>query len=169
MGVKLIMRALLVNAKAGFSFWTLPKTGILSGSKTLAPPLGIITVAAMLPSRWELKFVDLNTRRLTDADWNWADMVMVSAMLAQRDSMLAVVGEAKRRGKPVVVGGPYPTSVPDELSAAGADFLVLGEGECSIPPFLNALEQGATHGVFRCDEKADMSTSPIPRYVLIRF
>ncbi|MFH0824169.1 MAG: radical SAM protein, partial [Pseudomonadota bacterium] len=71
--------------------------------------------------------------------------------------------------KPVVVGGPYPTSVPDELSAAGADFLVLGEGECSISPFLRALERGATHGVFRGDEKADMSTSPIPRYDLIRF
>ena len=67
---------------------------------------------------------DLNTRRVTEADWHWAEMVMISGMLVQRDGLLALIREAKQRGKTVVVGGPYPTSVPQEPLDAGVDFLI---------------------------------------------
>jgi len=135
--------------------------------KTLLQPLGLITVAALFPQEWDLRLVDLNVRPLTEADWDWAEMVMVSAMLCQKDGMLALIKEAKERGKPVVVGGPYPTSVPDDALTAGCDFLIKGEGETAIPLFLAALAEGQTTGVFESAEKPDMSDSPVPRFDLL--
>lgn len=167
------MRTLLVHARSisnertAFAFWTTPNSNILTGTRASAAPLGIITVAALLPDAWELRLVDLEARELVDRDWDWADIVMVSANLAQRDSMLELISEAKMRDKKVVVGGPYPTSVPKELLDRGADFLVLGEGEGSIPEFLRAIERGETRGVFTCRERVDMAASPIPRYDLL--
>ncbi len=149
------------------SFWSFSETTRLLGMKTLLPPLGLITVAALLPQEWEMRLVDLNVRPLTEADWDWAEMVMISAMLSQRVGMLALIKEAKNRGKKVVAGGPYPTSVPDEVQAAGCDFLVKGEGENAIPFFLEALAQGQTKGVFECAEKPAMSNSPVPRFDLL--
>jgi len=162
------MRVLLVNAQAEFSFWTLPTSCRLSGAKTQAPPLGLITVAALLPDEWELRLVDLNTRTLTEDDWNWSDMVMASGMLGQRASLLAIVREAKERGKRVVVGGPYPTAVPEDVLGAGVDFVVRGEGENTVPLLLEALREGKTGGIIENQEKPDMSTSPVPRYDLLR-
>ena len=161
------MRALLVNAKADFSFWTLPRSNRLLGTKTLAPPLGLITVAALLPSEWKLRLVDLNIRELHEDDWDWAEIVMISGMLGQKTSLLQTVKEAKRRGKRVVVGGPYPTTVPEEVLQAGADSLVRGEGENTVALFLDALKEGRIHGVFENHEKPDLSTSPVPRFDLL--
>ena len=89
-------------------------------------------------SRWQLYCpgngnCDLNTRSLTEQDWQWADLIMLSAMFIQREGFLALTKEAKRRGKTVVAGGPYPTSVPEAALAAGCDFVVRGEGENTIP------------------------------------
>jgi len=106
----------------------------------------LLTVAALLPSEWELRLADLNTRSLTEEDWQRADLILISAMYIQREGLLALVKEAKHRGKTVVVGGPYPTSVPDEAIKAGCDFLVRGEGENTIDLFLTALRQGQTNG-----------------------
>jgi radical SAM superfamily enzyme YgiQ (UPF0313 family) len=93
--------------------------------------------------------------------------VMLSAMLVQREGLLNLVREAKQRGKTVVVGGPYPTSVPQEILEAGADFLVRGEGEMTIPLWLAALRAGETHGVIEPDGRPEMSLSPIPRFDLL--
>lgn len=162
------MRVLLINPQAEFSFWTLPVSCRLDGAKTQAPPLGLITVAALLPDEWELRLADLNTRTPSEDDWNWSDIVMVSGMLGQRASLLAIVKEAKERGKRVVVGGPYPTAVPEEALAAGADFVVRGEGENTVPLLLDALRDGKKGGIIENQEKPDMSTSPVPRYDLLR-
>ncbi|MCA1959252.1 MAG: B12-binding domain-containing radical SAM protein [Desulfomonile sp.] len=161
------MQALLVNAKADFSFWSLPESCSLKGTKTLAPPLGLITVGALLPPEWKLRLVDLNTREIFPDDWDWADVVLISGMIGQRTSLLRTVREAKRRGKLVVAGGPYPTAVVPEVVEAGANFVVRGEGENTVPMLLEALKGGKNHGVIQNEAKPDLSASPIPRFDLL--
>ncbi|MFA5193048.1 MAG: radical SAM protein [Verrucomicrobiia bacterium] len=158
---------LLVAPAFPLSFWSLSETTRLLGMKTVLPPLGLITVAALLPQTWTFRMADLSVRPLTEADWDWAEIVMVSGMLSQRDRMLALIKEAKSRGKMVVAGGPYPTTLPEEVQAAGCDFIIKGEGENTIPSFLAALMQGQTKGVFECAEKPLMSDSPVPRFDLL--
>jgi radical SAM superfamily enzyme YgiQ (UPF0313 family) len=129
--------------------------------------LGLVTVAALLPAEWELRLADLNTKSLTEQDWQWADLVLISAMYIQRAGLLALVREAKLRGKTVVAGGPHPTSLPEAVLEAGCDFVVRGEGENTIPLLLEAMRQGKT-GIIENDEKPDLMTSPIPRFDLLR-
>ena len=161
------MRVLLINPGFPSSFWTLKQSCELLGRKTLMAPLGLLTLAALLPQDWEFRLADLNTRQLRADDWDWAEMVMLSGMIVQREALLNLIQEAKQRHKPVVVGGPFTTSVPQEIQAAGADFLVLGEGENTIPLWLTALRQGETHGVFQHNAKPEMTLSPVPRFDLL--
>jgi len=152
------------------SHWSYETVLKLIKRKALFPPLNLITVAAILPQDWEYRLVDCNTREITEADWAWADMVLLTGMIVQKPHLLALVREAKQRGKVSVVGGPYVTSEPDETLAAGVDFLVLDEGEITIPLFVEALQRGETSGVFRANgEKPDMHLTPIPRYDLLNF
>jgi radical SAM superfamily enzyme YgiQ (UPF0313 family) len=162
------MRVLLIYPEFPRSFWTLQQSCELLGRKTLMAPLGLLTLAALLPPEWEIRLADLNTRPLAPGDWDWAEMVMLSGMIVQRDGMLSLVRQAKDRGKPVVVGGPFATSVPQDFLAAGADFLVLGEGENTVPLWLAALGRGETHGVFQPDARPEMTISPVPRYDLLK-
>ena len=161
------MRALLIYPLFPPTFWSYEKILELVNRKVLLPPLGLITVAAILPQSWEFKLVDHNIRPVTEAEWDWAEIVIFSGMIVQRDDLLERIREAKRRGKSVAVGGPYATSVPDEVQKAGADFLILDEGELTLPMFVEALERGETQGVFRATEKPDVTTTPIPRYDLL--
>jgi radical SAM superfamily enzyme YgiQ (UPF0313 family) len=162
------MRALLIYPVFPKSFWSFEKTVELAGRKAMLPPLGLITVAALLPQTWEFKLVDRNVRDITDAEWAWADVVILSAMIVQKEDFLNQIQEAKRRGKAVAVGGPYPTSLPHEATAAGADFLILDEGEITLPLFVEAIARGETSGVFRSNgEKPDVSHTPIPRFDLL--
>ena len=139
----------------------------LAGCKTLMAPLGLITVAALLPGDWRFRLADLNARPLCPDDWDWAEIVMLSGMIVQRKGLLHLIREAKQRRKTVVVGGPYATSVPQEIMEAGADFLVQGEGETTIPLLLAAWRAGATHGVIEPDGRPEMTLSPVPRFDLL--
>ncbi|MHB9073550.1 MAG: B12-binding domain-containing radical SAM protein [Desulfobaccales bacterium] len=141
----------------------------LDSRKTLLPPLGLMTVAALLPATWEFRLVDLNVRALTADDWQWADLVMVSGMIIQREGVLSLIREAKDRGKTVVVGGPYATSLSQEVLDAGADFLVRGEAENLILSLLAALERGTPGVVIEAAQRPELTGSPIPRFDLIRF
>jgi radical SAM superfamily enzyme YgiQ (UPF0313 family) len=161
------MRVLLINPEFPPSFWSMQNWCDLAGCKTLLPPLGLITVAALLPGDWQLRLADLTTRQLRADDWDWAEMVMLSGMIVQRDGMLHLIREAKQRRQNVVVGGPFATSVPQEILAAGADFLVRGEGETTIPLWLAAWRAGESHGVIEPDGRPDMSLSPVPRFDLL--
>jgi radical SAM superfamily enzyme YgiQ (UPF0313 family) len=161
------MRALLICPEFPLSFWSFQKSCRLRGSKTVNPPLGLLTVAALLPPAWELRLADLNTRNLTEDDWQWADLVLITAMYIQREGLLDLVREAKRRGKTVVAGGPHPTSLPEAVLEAGCDYVVRGEGENTIPLLLEAMTQGKT-GIIENDEKPDLTTSPVPRFDLLR-
>lgn len=161
------MRALLIYPVFPPTFWSYNKILELVDRKVLLPPLGMVTVAAILPQEWEFKLVDRNIRAVTEAEWDWAEIVILSGMIVQRQDLIEQIHEAKQRGKLVAVGGPYPTSIPHEV--AEADFLILDEGEITIPMFVEALARGETKGVFRTTEKPDVTITPIPRYDLLDF
>jgi radical SAM superfamily enzyme YgiQ (UPF0313 family) len=163
-----MMRVLLIAPQFARNLWTYERALALIGRKSTMPPLGLVTVAALLPQDWEFRLVDRNVRELTAADWAWAELVLISAMTTQREDFLALVCEAKRRSKRVAVGGPYPTTLPEEVAAAGADYLVLGEGELTIPAFVAALQRGEPHGRFSPNgEFADLTQTPVPRFDLL--
>ena len=161
------MRVLLIYPLFPQTFWSYEKILDLVDRKVLLPPLGLITVAAILPKEWEYKLVDRNIRAVTESEWEWADMAIVSGMIVQKNDLLAQIEEGKRRDKLVAVGGPYPTTLPQEVKQAGADFLILDEGEITLPMFVEALKRGETSGTFRSTEKPDVTTTPIPRYDLL--
>lgn len=163
------MKVLMINPDFPESYWSFPEQLKFLSAKTMLPPLGLLTVAALLPKDWDVKLVDLAVQPVTDLDWAWADLVMLSGMQIQKNGLLALVQEAKRRKKPVVVGGPYPTSVPEEPLAAGCDFLVKGEGENTLPILIEMLDRGESKGVIELDEKPDLSRTPVPRFDLVDF
>ncbi len=152
---------------SGLSFWNYTEACHLTGAKYPAAPLGLLTVAALLPQHWQFRLVDENVRPLERADLAWADIVLTGGMLPQQASVRSVMARAHAAGKPVVLGGPDPSEQPGMYE--GADYLVLGEGEVTIPLFLADLERGATAGVYRSEERADMSKAVVPRFDLIRF
>ena len=161
-------RCLLVQPGfSGNSFFNFSNVAALVGAKYSAAPLGMLTVAALLPSEWDIQLIDENVEPLTDAHLAWADMVMIGGMLPQQNDMLRVMQRAHAAGKPVVIGGPDPTQ--QSHIYVEADFLVLGEGEVTIPLFLDDLAAGATSGVYQSMERADMTEAVIPRFDLIRF
>lgn len=161
------MRCLLIYPKIPKTFWSFESVLKLVGRKATLPPLGLATVAALFPGDWDFKLVDCNIRPVSEEEWAWAEIVFCSAMVVQKQDLYDQIAEAKRHDKTVAVGGPYATSVPQDMHEAGADFLVLDEGEITIPPFLTALRQGETSGVFRSDgEKPNVTETPIPRFDL---
>ncbi|MBW4473049.1 MAG: B12-binding domain-containing radical SAM protein [Stenomitos rutilans HA7619-LM2] len=162
------MRVLLLYPLFPKSFWSFDKALELVGRKVSLPPLSLTTVAAILPQAWEFRLVDRNVRYESEADWYWADLIIISGMIVQKPDMLYLIESAKRRGKRVAVGGPYVTSVPEAVQAAGADFLVLDEGEITLPMLVEALERGETSGVFRANgEKPAVTDTPVPRFDLL--
>ncbi|MFB2917321.1 MULTISPECIES: B12-binding domain-containing radical SAM protein [Aerosakkonema] len=164
------MRVLLLYPLFPKTFWSYEKILELVDRKVLLPPLGLITVAAILPQEWEFKLVDRNIRSVTEAEWQWADLVILSAMIVQKEDFIAQIQEAKRRGKRVAVGGPYPTSLPEEAEEAGADYLILDEGEITLPMFVEAIQRGQTRGIFHANgEKPSVTETPIPRFDLLEF
>jgi radical SAM superfamily enzyme YgiQ (UPF0313 family) len=163
-----VQNCLLVYPRfSSASFFNFSQVARLIGHKYPAAPLGPLTVAALLPQTWAFRFVDENVRPLRDADLEWADLVLVSGMLPQQSGILAAVQRAHEAGKPVAVGGSDPSSQPDLYGEA--DYLVMGEGEVTIPGFVEDLYAGVTSGLYRSDQRADMAQSIVPRFDLIRF
>jgi radical SAM superfamily enzyme YgiQ (UPF0313 family) len=150
------------------SFWNYTEACELVGAKYPAAPLGLITVAAMLPKHWEIRLVNRNTEPLTDADLDWADLVMIGGMLNQQPDFIYLIDLAHLHGKPVCVGGPDVSSSPHLY--ADADFQVIGEAEQIMVHFIAAWESGERKGVFIAEKfKIDVTQSPMPRYDLIKF
>ncbi|PWB60277.1 MAG: B12-binding domain-containing radical SAM protein [Bradyrhizobiaceae bacterium] len=150
------------------SFWNFREACELVGAKYPAIPLGLITVAAMLPKEWTVRLVNRNTEELTEEDLAWADMVMTGGMLFQQVDTLAIIDMCRERGIPVVVGGPDATSSPHVY--AGADYRLLGEAEGALDEFIDGWERGANQHVFEAPKfQADVTKSPVPRYDLLKF
>jgi radical SAM superfamily enzyme YgiQ (UPF0313 family) len=158
---------LLLNPPLPLSFWSFSETLAMTGKKAVLPPLGLLTVAALLPADWNIRLVDLNVRPLVEDDWRGIDLALVTGMLVQRESLLELIAQAKARNIPIAAGGAYPTTSPREVLEAGCDFLIQGEGENTIPAWLAALEAGRTSGTFACSDKPALADSPTPRFDLV--
>ncbi|HLG89356.1 MAG TPA: B12-binding domain-containing radical SAM protein [Alphaproteobacteria bacterium] len=149
------------------SFWNYGAACELTGARYPAAPLGLITVAALLPKEWDVRLVNRNTETLTDDDFAWADLVMTGGMLPQRNDTLRIIEMCRAGSKPVVVGGPDVTSTPSFYSAA--NFQVLGEAEEVMVDFIAAWRNGDTEGVFKAQMgQTDITTSPTPRFDLLK-
>jgi radical SAM superfamily enzyme YgiQ (UPF0313 family) len=148
------------------SFWNYRAACELTGARYPAAPLGLITVAALLPKSWEVRLVNRNTETLTEADLEWADVVMTGGMLFQQPDTLRIVDMCRARCTPVVVGGPDVTSMPDIYRRA--NFQVLGEAEEIMEDFVAAWRSGARQGVFQAPMgQTDVTKSPTPRFDLL--
>ena len=139
----------------------------IAGAKYPIPPLGLMTVAALFPQHWDFKLIDLNTTTLQDKHFEWADIVCTGGMLSQQPGIIEIIRKAHEYGKKVVAGGPDPTCQPNIYSEA--DYLVLGEGENTIPLFLDDLNKGIIKGTYINTEPVDLTRSLVPRYDLISF
>jgi radical SAM superfamily enzyme YgiQ (UPF0313 family) len=148
------------------SYWSMQAVCDIEGRRCLAPPLGLITLAALLPAAWNIRLINRNAEELSDRDLDWADLVMTGGMLPQRSESLALIEQCQARGKPVVIGGPDAMSSPDVFAAA--DFRVLGEAEGLIDQFIAAWSSGARSGTFEGEKfQADVTKSPVPRFDLL--
>ncbi len=152
----------------GQTFWNYSEVCKLLGARYTAAPLGLITVAAMLPDTWDIRLINRNTEELSEDDIAWADMVMTGGMLLQQADSLEIVRLAHKHGKYAVVGGPDVTSSPHLYTEA--DFQVLGEAEGVIDQFIAAWEKGERAGVFQAEKfTIDVTKTPIPRFDLLKF
>jgi radical SAM superfamily enzyme YgiQ (UPF0313 family) len=161
------MRVLLLYPEFPDTFWSFKHALRFVGKAASSPPRGLITVAALLPSTWEKRLIDVNVSRLRDREIEWADLVMVSAMIVQRDSAHELIKRCKKAGKTIVAGGPLFLSEWENFSMV--DHFVLNEGEITLPLFLSDLARGCPQRVYQTDEFADMDMSPTPLWELVNF
>ncbi|MGD0484443.1 MAG: B12-binding domain-containing radical SAM protein [Gemmatimonadales bacterium] len=158
------MKALLVYPEFPDTFWSFKHALTFVRKPANSPPLGLLTVAAMLPPEWELRLVDLNVRPLADRDLAWADVAFVSSMGVQRPSAEATIARCKAAGLPVVAGGPLFTAQPEAFPEV--DHLVLGEAEATLPAFLADLAAGTARRLYEPGPYPDVERSPVPRWDL---
>jgi radical SAM superfamily enzyme YgiQ (UPF0313 family) len=149
------------------TFWSFKYALKYISKKAAFPPLGLLTVAAMLPEEWNVRLVDLNIEKLKQKDMHWADYVMISAMLIQKDSVDAILIECARMKKKVIAGGPLFTGKPEDYTAS-IDHLILNEAECTLPQFLADLENGTPGKVYRSSDFPSLHGTPLPRWDLAK-
>ncbi len=159
------MNILLVSPRTPNTFWSFRHVLPIAGRKAAFPPLGLLTVAAMLPREWKMKLVDLNVRSLTDAEVAWADAVFVSAMIVQEASAREVIRRALARGKPVVAGGPLFTTSAERFPEVTS--IVVGEAEDLMPELVSDLLAGRPKPRYQSAERPDVTNTPLPRWDLL--
>ena len=159
------MKILLVYPQYPDTFWSFKHALRITSKKAAYPPLGLLTVAAMLPNEWEKKLVDMNVTALTDEDLKWADYVFISAMVVQTDSVKEVIARGNRLGAKIVAGGPLFSMGYEEFE--GVEHFVLGEAEVTLPPFLAGLDKGGAQRMYTSEERPDITKTPIPMWSLI--
>jgi radical SAM superfamily enzyme YgiQ (UPF0313 family) len=160
------MNALLIYPEFPDTFWSFKHALKFLGKRASQPPLGLMTVAALLPAAWKKRLVDTNVERLRERDLAWADVVLLSGMHIQREPLIAIVERCRARGLRTVVGGPIASSLlPEDLQA---DHVVIGEAESLIAALARDLEQGTAKPVYQASERPEMSTSPLPDLSLIK-
>ena len=150
------------------SFWNYRESCAVVGAQYPTIPLGLITVAAMLPREWTVRLVNLNTEELSDGDLEWADLVMSGGMMFQQASTLDIIELCRSRGKPVAVGGPDVSSSPHVYERA--NFRLVGEAEGELDHLIDAFERGSNEGLFEAPKfQADVTKTPKPRFDLLKF
>ncbi|HEY5998046.1 MAG TPA: B12-binding domain-containing radical SAM protein [bacterium] len=160
------MKALLVYPEFPDTFWSFSYALAFIHRKASSPPLGLLTMASLLPEAWEKRLVDMNVERLKDDDLRWADLVFVSAMAVQKASVKGVIARCRAAGVRIVAGGPLFTT--EHESFADVDHLVLGEAEVTLPRFLEDLSGGVAGHCYATDQWADVRRTPLPLWRLIR-
>ena len=158
------MKILLIYPEFPDTFWSFKHALKFIRKKASTPPLGLLTVAAMLPPEWEKHLVDLNVRKLKDKDLAWADYAFVSAMTVQRKSTYQVITRCKAAGLKVVAGGPLFTAEHEKFPEV--DYFVLNEAEMTLAPFLRDLEAGRARRVYTSTEFPDIQQTPAPLWEL---
>jgi radical SAM superfamily enzyme YgiQ (UPF0313 family) len=162
-----VMKILMINPSFLEEVWSMKYLMKVYGRKSFAPPLALMTVAALLPKDWEIRLMDLNVSKLTGADLDWADAVMISGMNCQKDSLLHVINEARVRSKIVVCGGPYPTFSPHEILDAGCNILVRGEVEGVTDRLIQSVKNQSKTEIIEDKTRPDLTLSPTPRFDLV--
>ena len=160
------MNILLIYPEFPDTFWSFNHAVSFIGKKAAFPPLGLLTVAALLPEKWSKKLVDTNVERLSDTDLLWADMVFMGGMTVQRESAYRIIDRCKALPVPIVCGGPLFTAEPEQFGTA--DHLVLDEAELTLPLFLSDLEKGQAKKIYRAEEFSDLSETPVPLWHLLK-
>lgn len=159
------LKILLVYPRHPDTFWSFGYSLKFISRKAVSPPIGLLTVAALLPKEWEKKLVDLNVEPLKADDIQWADYVFISAMEVQHTSVDEIVTKVKALGKKIVAGGPLFTITPDRFQQV--DHLVLQEAEATLPPFIEDLKRGEVKPIYASTEWPDITSSPVPQWDLL--
>ena len=160
------MKILFVYPKNPETFWSFKYALRFIFKKATNPPLGLLTVAALVPEDWEKKLVDMNVKRLKDKHLQWADFVFMSAASIQKKSVKEIISRCRKLGVKTVAGGPLFTSAPDEFP--DVDHLVLNEAEITLPIFLKDVAKGCPKHIYMSNEWADIKTTPPPLWELIK-
>ena len=158
------MNTLLVYPEFPDTFWSFKRALAFAGKRASFPPLGLLTLSAMLPPSWNRRLIDMNVRPLTLKDIAWADVLMVSAMYVQKDSLRQVIELGKAHGKKVVVGGPYTSVGMHNLTAA--DHIFVGEVESTFAGFVDDLSHGEAARIYQSKERPTLDRTPIPDFRL---
>jgi radical SAM superfamily enzyme YgiQ (UPF0313 family) len=158
------MKVLLINPRFPDTYWSFRHALSFEGKQAAFPPLGLLTVSALLPSAWQRRLIDLNVQPLKTEDIEWAEVIFATAMLVQKDSLRQIVERCKTHGKRVVIGGPYVTTSSENLPAA--DHIFLGEAETTLPQFVQDLERGAAKRLYQAVERPSLALTPIPDFGL---
>ena len=159
------MNILLVNPEYPDTYWSFKHALKFIAKKAANPPLGLLTVAPMLPDDWEIKLVDMNIASLLENDIRWADYVFIGAMSVQSESVLQIIQKCKQLHTKMVAGGPLFTGDPEGFP--DIDHLILNEAEITLPGFLEDIQNNVPKRIYQTKEHADLNLSPIPDYSLI--
>ena len=159
------MRILLVYPPTPDTFWSFKHVLGFVSKRAAFPPMGLLTVAGMLPADWELRLVDMNVHRLTDDDLRWADYVLISAMIVHKASVPDVVDRCRRFSKPVIAGGPLFTT--GHAAFPSIDHFVLGEAEELMPQVVEDMRRGTVRPMYTASSRPDIASVPAPRWDLI--
>jgi radical SAM superfamily enzyme YgiQ (UPF0313 family) len=160
------IKVLMVWPRFPASFWSLGEVMEIVPERSLVPPLGLITVAALCPRQWKIRLVDLAFEELSDADLLWANLVMVSAMEVQREGVRQTLERASKLNRRTMIGGPYASSEP-QLLLPLADHVVVGEPDEIFQGIATDLEGGSARRLYRVTEKPDVTRTPVPRFDLL--
>lgn len=160
------MNALLLYPEFPATFWSFQHALKFIDKKAANPPLGLVTIAAMIPADWNIRLVDLNVESVRDEQIVWADLVLISAMTIQRKSVEEIIQLCQRLETPIAAGGPLFSCEPDAFPEI--DYLVLNEGEITFKEFINDFSGGRARKVYETVSHSDMESSPIPRFDLLK-
>ncbi len=159
------MNVLMIYPAFPDTFWSFKHALKFIRKKAAFPPLGLLTVGAMLPEEWSKRLVDVNVRKLTEKELTWADYVFISAMVVQRESARQIIAQCKKAGLKVIGGGPLFTSEYEKFEEV--DHFVLNEAELTLPPFLADLKEGCARRVYKTSRFCDIRKTPAPMWELV--